>query len=71
MPYEGPIPDGNISWYINLIVLVAVLATLAKIVVILKLGLRNVSKKITSLVFLDIYFSPQHALKCIVIFLLN
>ena len=36
----------------NLLVLAVVLAILAKLVVILKLGLRNMSKRITSLIFL-------------------
>ena len=39
-----------------------VLAILAKLVVILKRGLGNISKKITSLIFLNIYTPPQHAL---------
>ena len=42
--------------------LVLVLAILAKLVVILKLGLRNISKRITSCIFLNIYTPPQHAL---------
>ena len=38
-----------------------VLATLAKlVVVILKLGLRSVSKKVTSLIFLNIYTPAKH-----------
>ena len=57
MPYKGPIPDGNLSWYINLIVLVAVLPTLAKIVVILKLGLRNVSKDNKPYIFRHLLFT--------------
>ena len=35
--------------------LAVVLASLAKLVVILKLGLRNISKRISSLIFLDIF----------------
>ena len=42
--------------------LAVVLAILAKLVVILKLGLRNISKRMTSLIFLNIYTPPQHAL---------
>ena len=42
--------------------LAVVLAILAKLVVILKLGLRNISKRITSCIFLNIYTPPQHAL---------
>ena len=39
----------------HLIVLAVVLPTLAKLVVILKLGLRNISQRITSLIILNIY----------------
>ena len=45
--------------------LAVVLAILAKLVVILKLGLRNISKRITSIIFLNIYTPPQHALPII------
>ena len=38
------------------------LATLAKLVVILKLGLRSISKRITSLIFLNIYTLLKHGL---------
>ena len=38
--------------------LAVVLAILAKLVVILKLGLRNIPKRITSLMFLNIYTAP-------------
>ena len=50
----------NLSYYIFLLVLAAVLATLAKLVVILEIVLRNISKRITSLIFLNIYTPPQH-----------
>ena len=49
--------------------LVAVVATLAKLVVILKLGLRNISKIIISLIFLNIYTPPQDVLTRIILFL--
>ena len=52
----------NLSLYINLLVLAVVLVILAKLVVILKLGLRNISSRITSLLFLNIYTPPEHAL---------
>ena len=39
--------------------LAVVLAILAKLVVILKLGLRSISERITSLIFLNIYTPPQ------------
>ena len=42
--------------------LAVVPAILAKLVVILQLGLRNISKRITSLTFLNIYILRQHAL---------
>ena len=47
--------------------LAVVLAILAKLVVILKLGLRNISKRITSLIFLNIFTPPQHALTHIIL----
>ena len=42
--------------------LAAVLAILVKLVFILKLGLRSISKRIISLIFLNIYIPRQHAL---------
>ena len=51
----------------NLIVLAVVLATLTKLVVILKVGLRNILKRIASLIFLNIYTPPQHALTHIIL----
>ena len=42
--------------------LAVVLAALAKPVVSLKLGLRSISKRITSLIFLNIYTLPKRAL---------
>ena len=36
-----------------------------------KLGLRNISKRITSCIFLNIYTPPQHALTRIILFLLR
>ena len=56
----------NLSKYINLLVLAIVLATLAKLVVISKLGLRNMLKRITSLIFLNIYTPAQYALAHII-----
>ena len=41
--------------------LAVVVAILVKLVTILKLGLRSISKRITSLIFLNIYTLPQHA----------
>ena len=37
-----------------------ILLILAKLVVILKLGLRSISKRMTSLIYLNIYTPPQH-----------
>ena len=48
----------NLSKCINLLVLAAVVPTLVKLVVILKLGLRSISKRITSLIFLNICTPP-------------
>ena len=42
--------------------LAVVLATLVKPVVILKLGLRSISKRTTSVIFLNIYTLPKRAL---------
>ena len=47
--------------------LAVVQARLAKLVVILKLGLRSISKRITSLIFLNIYTLPQYALTHIIL----
>ena len=52
----------NLSWYINFFLLAVVLAMLAKIAAILKLGLKNISKRITSLIFLNNYTPPQYDL---------
>ena len=42
--------------------LAGVLAILMKLVIILKLGLRSISKRITNITFLNIYTPPQHVL---------
>ena len=42
--------------------LTVVLAILGKFVVILKIELRNISRRITSLILLNIYTPPQHGL---------
>ena len=47
--------------------LAVVLAILVKLIVILKLGLRSISKKIVSLIFLNIYTSPEHAFTHIIL----
>ena len=50
--------------------LTVVLAILAKLIVILKLGLGSISKRMTSLILLNIYTPPQHALTRIILFAL-
>ena len=60
---KDPIPNDlyiNLSLYINLLVLAVVLALLGKLLDILKLGLRIISKRI----FLNIYTPPQHNSLC-------
>ena len=52
----------------NLLELAVVLDILAELVVILKLGLRSISKRIISLIFLNIYTAPPHALTLIILF---
>ena len=42
------------------------LGTFTKLAVVLKLGLRNISKIITILIFSNIYTQPQHALTHII-----
>ena len=42
--------------------LAVVLATLAKLVVISKLGLRSIAKRIISLIFVNVYTLPKNAL---------
>ena len=73
--YKDPIPDDLKSFlvyiYINLLVLAVVLAILAKLFVILKLGWRNISERITRLIFLNIYIPWQHALTHIILFALK
>ena len=61
----------NISYYINLLALAVVLATLAELISILKLGLRIILKRITSLIFLNIYTPLQRALTHIILFVLK
>ena len=57
----------NLSLYINLLVLAVGLATWAKLNVILKIGLRNISKRITRFIILNIYTPPQHVLTHIIL----
>ena len=67
--YKDHIPNNlKLSWYLNLLLLAAVLATLSKHVVNLKSGLRNISKTIRNLIFPNIYLPTWHALTCIILF---
>ena len=43
------------------------LDTLVKLAVILKLGLKSISKRIKSIIFLNVYTIPQHALTHIIL----
>ena len=61
----------NLSQYINLLLLPVVLAILLKLIAILKLELRNISKRITSLIYLNIYTPLQYALTHIIVFVLK
>ena len=68
--YKDPIP-GNLKFFLvyrfTCPSCSVLLAILAKLVVILKLGLRNISKRITSLIFLNIYTLPKCALSHIIL----
>ena len=52
-------------------IVAVVLAILAKPVFITKLGLRSISKRITNLIFLNIYTPPQNALSRTILFVLK
>ena len=62
--YKDPIPD-DLNFFL---VYKFICANCSSIAAILKLGLRNISKKITSLIFLNIYSPPQQALTHIILF---
>ena len=70
--YKDPVPNDLKSFLVyNLLVVAVVLVTLARLVVILKLGLRSISKRRTSLIFLNIYTLRKHALTDIILFVLK
>ena len=70
--YKDPIANDLRSFLVyKFTVLAAALAILPKLVVILKLGLRSISKRILSLIFLNIYTPLQHALTHIILFVSN
>ena len=66
--YKERIPDFKFFLAYNFFVLAVVLAILSKFVVISKLGMRNISKRMSSLTFLDTYIPLQHALTRLVLF---
>ena len=66
--YKDPIPDEIPKPFL---LYTFTCAILAKLVVILKLGLRNISKRKPSLIFLNIYTPLQHALTHIILFVLE
>ena len=66
--YKERIPDFKFFLAYNFFVLAVVLAILSKFVVISKLGMRNISKRMSSLIFLDTYIPLQHALTRLVLF---
>ena len=63
--YKDPIPD-DLKFFL---VYKFICANCSSIAITLKLGLRNISKKITRLIFLNIYSPPQQALTHIFSFL--
>ena len=66
--YKERIPDFKFFLAYNFFVLAVVRAILSKFVVISKLGMRNISKRMSSLIFLDTYIPLQHALTRLVLF---
>ena len=64
--YKDPIPD-DLKSFLEYIFTCASCSS-RYIGETLKLGLRNISKRITSLIFLKIYTSPQHALAHMILF---
>ena len=61
--YKDPIPDDLKSFLIYKFTCASCSSSyIGKLVVILKLGLRNILKRITSPISLNIYTPPQHAL---------
>ena len=70
--YKEPIPNDLKSFLVyNFTCASCILAILAKLVVILKLGLSSIPKSITSLIFLNIYTPGQHASTHTILFVLK
>ena len=67
--YKNPIPNDLKSFLVCKFTCASCI--LVKLVVILKLGLRIISKRITSLIFLNIYTPLQHALTHIILIILK
>ena len=69
---KDPIPDDFKSFLVCKFTCASCSSSyLAKLVVILKLGWRNISKRITSLIFLNIFIPQQRALTHIILFVLK
>ena len=70
--YKDPIPIDLKSFLVYKFICASFsLAILVKLVVILKLALRSISERITSLIFLNIYTLPKHALTHTILFVLK
>ena len=70
--YKDPIPNDLKSFLVYKFTCASCSSSyIAEPVVILKLGLRSISKKITSLIFLNIYTLPKRALTHIILFVLK
>ena len=69
--YKDPIPNDLKSFLVQKFNCGSCQAALAKLVVILKLGLRSISRRITSVIFLNIYTLPKHALNHVTLVVLK
>ena len=70
--YKDPIPKDSKSFLVYTFTCASSSSTiLAKLVVLLKLGLRSISKRITSFIILNIYTPLQHGLTHIILFVLK
>ena len=67
--YKDPIPDDLKSFIVYKFTCASCSSSyIGETCRTFKLGLRNISKRITSLIFLNIYTPPQHALTHIILF---
>ena len=69
--YKYPIPNDLKSFLVCKFTCASCSSSYIGEIVISKLGLWNISKSITSLIFLNIYTLPQHALTDIIFFVLK